>query len=117
MMKARYIPVLAALMIGVGSVAISAAATAGSDSADKQRVFQQACSEQGARFQQTWRYNDQGTQWGPVFTCVMPVGQITCEGESCAARQSSASAGSRKVAEFPAEPAIFTSVLAYLAAK
>ncbi len=109
-----------ALLIGLSGTAYSTGASAADLITPRQAQFQQACTQFGGRFEQGWRYNDQGVQWGKVISCAADGVAITCEGESCSATARDASnrgitvgaaADAERVLTFAAEPAAFAEVL------
>ena len=110
--------VRAAVLIGLTGTAYSTGAGAADLITPRQAQFQQACTQFGGRFEQGWRYNDQGVQWGKVISCAADGVAITCEGESCSAiardasnRRSTVGADAERVLTFAAEPAAFAAVL------
>ena len=83
-MRLKATRVALALAIGtVGAITATAAAHAESNTASQHIALRQACSEQGGRFEASWMYNDQGTQWGRVLSCVTSARSITCQGNVC----------------------------------
>lgn len=109
-----------ALLIGLTGTALSTGASAADMITPRQTQFQQACTQFGGRFEEAWRYNDQGVQWGKVISCAADGVSIICEGESCAAvarddsRQRStvgAATDANGILTFAAEPTTFAKVL------
>lgn len=82
-MNARNSRALAALMIGLGCAAVSGAARAESDTTTLHAEMREICAELGGRFEETWRYNDQGVQWGRVASCSTSAGHVICQGSVC----------------------------------
>ncbi len=107
-----------AVLIALTGTAYSIGANAADLITPQQAQFQEACAEFGGRFEQGWRYNDQGVQWGKVISCAADGVAITCEGDSCSAiardasnRRSTVGADAERVLTFAAEPAAFAEIL------
>ena len=86
--------------------------------------MRQICAEQGGRFEQFWRYNDQGMQWGHVMSCTTNAGFVTCQDSVCRSGQWVRTADGRVVDEpggddstvnFPTDPAAIARALVALA--
>ena len=86
-MKARRSGVLAALLIGMGWAAASGSSQAESTASLTEAEVRQICAEYGGRFEQFWRYNDQGMQWGHVMSCTTDAGFVTCQDRVCRSGQ------------------------------
>ena len=109
-----------AVLIALTGTAYSIGANAADLITPQQAQFQEACTQFGGRFEQGWRYNDQGVQWGKVISCAADGVSITCEGESCSAKARDDSlrgsavgsaTDAKGVLTFAAEPAAFAKVL------
>ena len=125
-MKARRSYVATAVIIGLCGAVVSGVALAEGNTALQHSALRKACAEQGGRFERSWSYNDQGTQWGEVLTCSTSAGHITCQGNVCRgsrwARPGGATAAyggadSHGGAQFPADPAAFSAALAAISGK
>ena len=86
-MKVRRSGALAAVLFGLGWAAASGPSHAESTPPLPQAEIRQVCTEQGGRFEQFWRYNDQGTQWGHVMSCTTDAGFVTCQDRVCRSGQ------------------------------
>lgn len=41
------------------------------------------CAGFGGRFEQGWRYDDGGVQWGAYNSCTLPAGRVVCQDGVC----------------------------------
>lgn len=121
----NYVP--AAVMIGLCWAVVSGAALAEGNTALQHAALHKACAEQGGRFERSWTYNDQGTQWGEVLSCSTSAGYITCQANVCQGSRwalpdgvTAAGGGPDSdsgTVQFPADPAAFSAALAALSGK
>ena len=86
-MRARRSGALIVLLIGMGWAAASGSSQAESTAPSPDAEVRQICAEHGGRFEQFWRYNDQGTQWGHVMSCSTDAGFVTCQDSVCRSGQ------------------------------
>lgn len=85
MMKYSNLLIQALVTIGLSWAFGSVMAAEAERTAELERQFEKVCLMYGGHFEQGWRYNDQGLQWGKRLTCAAGSISITCEGDSCAA--------------------------------
>ena len=114
----------AVVLAVLASLMMAGTANAGSDHAQRHEAMRKACSEQGGRFEQSWRYNDQGMQWGDMVSCSTSIGFVKCEDEVCrSGRWSEANPGApangvpgltNGTAQASAGPSTFADLLAQL---
>ena len=126
-MKTKRSYTLAAALICLGWAFTSGIANAESDMTGSEVEMHKACAEQGGRFEQSWLYNDQGTQWGRVVSCSTDVGTVICRDKVCQStrreRPGGATAPGNGTGDvhgtelIPNEAATFASLLATLAEK
>jgi len=117
--------VLAFALVGLGCAVYAGSVSAESRIGALQTEMQKACVELGGRFEQSWKYNDQGMQWGRVLSCSTSMGTVTCQDRICQSIQSTrpdsvAGTGrwtdpSDSASTFPINSADFASALAALA--
>ena len=112
---------LVATLIGLGWAFASGAVYAEANTATRHAELREACTEQGGRFEQSWRYNDQGLQWGAVLTCSTRAGYVICQDGVCRsgrwARFDGDGASDESAVQFRAEPTAVADRLAALGRK
>jgi hypothetical protein len=118
-MNAKGSRALLVAVIGFGWVFVSSPASADGNTALRYAELRQACAEQGGRFERSWRYNDQGMQWGEVLTCSTGTGYVACQDDVCRSGRwgRAEDPANKTAARFPVEPATVAGVLAALAGK
>ncbi len=123
-MDVRRSQALVAAMIGLAWALAPGSSQAESITPELQSEVRQICAEHGGRFEEYWRYNDQGMQWGHVMSCSTGTGFVTCQDRACRSGHwvqpdggtaDNEAGGNDATAQFPTDPATIARALVALA--
>ena len=117
---------LAAALFGLACAFAPGSLQAESTTPEMPSEIRRICAEHGGRFEEFWRYNDEGMQWGHVMSCSTSTGFVTCQDSVCRSghwvrpdggKADNEAGGDDRAAQFPTDPATIARALVALAAQ